>query len=61
MKRWGEFLQEPEGYYSSKRLVAIGAFVVAVVLAFQHRDLGVVGMFLGLTTTILVGQAITKT
>ena len=61
MKRLGEFLQEPEGYYSSKRLVAIAAFVVAVIFAFQKRDLSVVGTFLGLTTAILVGQAITKT
>ena len=61
MKRLGEFFQEPEGYYSSKRLVAIASFVVAVVLAFQVRDLSVVGTFLGLTTAILVGQAITKT
>lgn len=61
MKRLSEFLQEPEGYYSSKRLVALASFVVAVILAFQRRDLGVVGTFLGLTTAILVGQAFTKT
>lgn len=61
MTKWGEFLQEPDGAYSSKRLVALVSFVVAATLAFMGRDLPTVALFMGVTTTILGIQAVTHT
>ena len=54
-----QFLKDADGQFSSKRLFALGAFVVAVVLAFQGRDLMLVGAFLTPAMAVLLGQAIT--
>ena len=58
MNKISEFLQGPAGEWSSKRLIAIASFGVAIGLAFVGRDITVVGAFLGVTTIVLgIGAA----
>lgn len=61
MKKIFEFLQNPEGDLSMKRLFALGAFAVAIVLAFTVKSTALVGLFLGAATLALGLGAITKT
>ena len=60
MNFW-QFLQGKPGELSSKRIVAITSFVVAIFLAFFNYPEIVIGEFLALTAGIFGIQAATKT
>ena len=57
VKRPLEFLQNPQGEYSSKRLFGLAAFIVAIFLAFMGRDAAVVAVFRGAATGVFIAQA----
>jgi len=53
-----QFLKDPQGDLSSKRLFGIGCFVVAVVAAFTIQNEMVVGSFLAAASTVFIAQSI---
>lgn len=59
--RFLEFLQDPVGDFSSKRLLGVASFVIAAILAFSTRRVDLVGTFLGFTSLLLGIGAVTKT
>jgi len=53
-----QFLQDPKGDMSSKRLFGIGCFIVAIVIAFTTQNEMALGSFLAAASTVFIAQSI---
>jgi len=54
-----QFLKDPQGDLSSKRLYGIGCFIVAIVLAFVKGDAVLAGSFLAGASAVFIAQSFT--
>lgn len=54
-------ISDGEGGVSSKRVFAIGCFIVAAIGFFMGKAAPEIGVFMAAATAVFLGQAITKT
>jgi len=55
-----QFLKDPQGDLSSKRLYGIACLIVAIVLAFTTQNEVVLGSFLASASAVFIAQSISK-
>jgi len=55
-----QFLKDPNGDLSSKRLYGIACLIVAIVLAFVKNDAVLTGTFLASASAVFIAQSISK-
>jgi len=61
MRKIGQIFEGPRGEVSSKRVFALGCFIVASIVALQGGDPTTSGAFLASASAVFIGASISKT